>query len=273
MTEQVAEAIARPFLRWAGGKSWLARQWDELFAELPGGRYHEPFLGGASVFLSLEMENARLSDLNEDLVETYQQVRDDVETVISHLGDHRNTERYYYSVRASRPKTPAKRAARFIYLNQTSFNGIYRVNLNGVYNVPYGHRSTDFIQDENLRRVSERLQGCTITSSDFEEAALQADKNDFVFLDPPYTVSHNYNGFIKYNQKLFSMEDQQRLARLIRELRSKGTKYLLTNAAHPVIAELFECGDTRLELRRTTLIGGKNAKRGYSTEYIFTNLV
>jgi DNA adenine methylase len=226
-----------------GGKSWLARQWDELFAELPSGTYHEPFLGGASVFLALPTRNALLSDLNEDLVETYEQVRDDVEAVIGHLQEHRNTEKYYYSVRSSRPKIPAKRAARFIYLNQTSFNGIYRVNLNGVYNVPYGHRSKHFVEEENLRSVSAQLQGCTITAADFEDSALRASKNDFVFLDPPDTVSHNHNGFIKYNQKLFSMEDQHRLARVVAKLRSRGSKYLLTNAAHPVIAELFDCGD------------------------------
>ena len=145
------------------------------------------------------------------------------------------------------------------------------MNLNGEYNVPFGHRSTRVLDASNLRLVSDRLQNCELTSSDFTAAARSAGEGDLVFLDPPYTVSHNHNGFIKYNQKLFSMEDQHRLASLVDRLREVGANYILTNAAHPTIAALFDRGESRYELTRTNVIGGLQAARGRSSEYVFTN--
>ena len=134
---------------------------------------------------------------------------------------------------------------RFLDLNQTSFNGIYRANLNGDYNVPYGHRSKDFFDAENLALVSERLQGCQLGCIDFEDVIRNVRSGDLVFLDPPYTVSHNKNGFIKYNQQLFSLDDQKRLRDLVDALNQKGAYYILTNAAHATIAEIFSNGDMR----------------------------
>lgn len=269
----------QPFLRWAGGKRWLVGQLPQLLGSFEFNAYHEPFLGGASVFLGLPLTGkpltgkAYLSDLNSELIQTYERVRDDVEGVADALESHVNTEEHYYAVRQCSPVDLTERAARFIFLNYASFNGIYRVNLKGVYNVPFGRR--EHIKPplrEQLRVVSAKLQGVELKADDFEGCLANVTTGDLVFLDPPYTVAHNHNGFVKYNQRLFSFEDQQRLSRLIDEIRSRQAYYILTNAAHSSIASLFEKGDSRIETSRKNIVGGKYAVRGYADEYLFTNL-
>ena len=264
---------AKPFLRWAGGKSWLLKHFDNLFPALKYSNYHEPFLGSAALFFHLRNEKySYLSDLNSELIETYLAVKEDVERVIVELKKFTNSKDDYYKIRDAKFRSDFKSAARFIYLNQTSFNGIYRVNLNGVYNVPYGFRSKNFFEPENLRIVSSRLQNSIINNSDFDLIKTNLKKGDLVFLDPPYTVTHNNNGFIKYNQKLFSLDDQYRLSSLIDFIQKKQAYYILTNAAHSKVEEIFEKGHDKIILKRASLIGGLNAKRGYYSEVIFSNL-
>ncbi len=265
--------IAKPFLRWAGGKTWLLKHLHELLPSNGFNNYHEPFLGGASIFLALNPRFSYLSDLNEELIGTYVTLRDFPEEIISCLSEHVNEEDYYYKLRESRPTDPVEKAAKFIYLNQTSFNGIYRVNLEGKYNVPFGHRSKNFLEPEKLRLVSDRLQNVEFQIGDFSIILENVRENDLVFLDPPYTVSHNNNGFIKYNHKLFSLDDQIRLSGVIDEIRNRGAYYILTNAAHMAIEEIFEKGDTRFIKSRASLIGGALAVRGSTEEYIFTNTI
>lgn len=263
----------KPFLRWAGGKSWLIKHLPSLLPVGGFNNYHEPFLGGGAFYLAVKPQNnSFLSDLNQDLVNTYVALRDDLLAVVCALEQHENTAVHYYNIRETVPEHPAEKAARFIYLNQTSFNGIYRVNLDGKYNVPYGNRSKDFLDPDNLARVSEELQDTQIHCRDFADVVQRVLPGDLVFLDPPYTVSHNKNGFIKYNQRLFSLDDQRRLRQVIDFLKDTGVYYILTNAAHATIAEIFDNGDTRRELSRTNVIGGKKATRGRSTEYLFTNI-
>ena len=260
-------------MRWAGGKSWLLKHLHKRFDMTSFKRLHEPFLGGAAFFLASDrVEEAFLSDLNQELIETYVAVRDELPAVLRALRKHKNTADYYYRLRASAPRTLAGRAARFIYLNQTSFNGIYRVNLEGRYNVPYGHRSKNFFEPGNLKRVGARLQGVNLQARDFAAALDNVKAGDLVFLDPPYTISHNKNGFIKYNQNLFSLEDQHRLAGVVASIKARGAFYVLTNAAHATIAEIFGNGDQRYELSRSSVVGGKKAKRGRTTEFLFTNV-
>lgn len=213
-----------------------------------------------------------LSDLNAELIDTYVALRNDVEKVISELKKFKNTSEEYYKVRGASYKTEFKRAAKFIYLNQTSFNGIYRVNLKGEYNVPYGYRSVSIYNADNLRITSKLLENATIKTDDFSIVTKNVKRNDLVFLDPPYTVNHNNNGFIKYNQKLFSLEDQYRLSDVISEIKSKGAFYILTNAAHKTVEKIFEKGDNKVKLKRASLIGGVNATRGNFEELIFTNV-
>nr|WP_319273521.1 Dam family site-specific DNA-(adenine-N6)-methyltransferase [uncultured Draconibacterium sp.] len=264
---------AKPFLRWAGGKTWLIKHFPLITNDRSFNNYHEPFLGGASIFFHLQPANrAFLSDINPKLIETYNCIKDDVEKVISILKQFRNTEEDYYRIRGAKYGSEFKRAARFIYLNQTSYNGIYRENLRGEYNVPYGHRTKNFLDSENLMQVSRSLQKAEILKADFRTVLERINENDLVFLDPPYTVSHNKNGFIKYNKNLFSLEDQYKLKEVIDEINERGAFYILTNAAHSKIDEIFSYNNKKLELPRASLIGGANAKRGQITEFIFTNI-
>jgi DNA adenine methylase len=264
----------RPLLRWAGGKRWLLPSMSALIATTEVHNYHEPFVGGAAVFFGLSIgTKAYLSDLNIDLIDTYKQVRDEPEEVWRFLRRYKNTENIYYAVRSAKPRSDVSRAARFIFLNHASFNGIYRVNLAGQYNVPYGHRkSYNPPRLEDLQNASVRLRSAVLAVGDFSSAGENIGPGDLVFLDPPYTVAHNNNGFVRYNDKLFSFEDQHRLSKMIDMIRALGAYYILTNAAHQSIAELFEKGDRRIETLRKNAVGGAAAARGTATEYLFTNL-
>lgn len=265
--------IVKPFLRWAGGKTWLIKHLNQILFDKEFNNYHEPFLGGGAIFFALAPKNASyLSDANAELVNTYLQIRNSPITVIAELKTYKNTSDFYYYLRNKVVDEPIEQAAKFIYLNQTSYNGLYRVNQQGVYNVPYGQRTKDFLEEEKLLQASRRLQQSTITHGDFTNIAERIQKGDLVFLDPPYTVSHNNNGFIKYNQNLFSLEDQYRLSKFIDYIKSIGAFYLLTNAAHKTILEIFDKGDRMMQLDRASLIGGEKANRGRVSEYIFTNI-
>lgn len=235
--------------------------------------YHEPFLGGGSIFFHLGPRRAFLSDLNGELILTYKAIRDNVELVIDQLRRYENSQEFYYEIRNARFDNDYERASQFIYLNQTSFNGIYRVNLKGEYNVPYGYRTKDFFEPDCLREASARLKSASVFDSDFSGIIENVKKRDLVFLDPPYTVTHNHNGFIKYNKKLFSLEDQIKLAELIDKIRSKGAYYILTNAAHAKVKEIFDRSERVQALERASLIGGKEAKRGKFKEYVFSNVM
>lgn len=237
------------------------------------GTYHEPFLGGGSVFFGLPIvARARLTDRNSRLIETYRAVRDAPEQVIGYLRTYENTESFYYFVREQTFEDAFERAAQFIYLNQTSFNGIYRVNLKGTYNVPFGHRSKPFLDVETINLASRKLKNVQLCSEDFYEGVSEVRAGDFVFLDPPYTVSHNKNGFIKYNEKLFALDDLYRLRDYIVEIKARGAFYLMTNAAHDDVRAIFDVGDTVIEASRASLVGGRGAQRGAVGEFIFTNL-
>lgn len=245
-----------------------------LVGELQFGAYHEPFLGGASVFLGIrQFPKAFLRDSNTELIATYRAVRDHPKQIAELVRGYSNDSKTYYEVRASQPEDKIEIAARFLYLNHTSFNGIYRVNLGGVYNVPFGNRPSPQIPTaEHLGDVSKRLKQAKLGTGDFARCIKRVKEGHLVFLDPPYTVAHNHNGFIKYNQRLFSFDDQKRLSRLIDEIKERGAYYILANAAHESIANLFGKGDTLIETSRRNSIGGINAVRGNATEYLFTNL-
>ncbi|OCT16859.1 DNA adenine methylase [Paenibacillus pectinilyticus] len=267
-------AIIEPFIRWAGGKTWLVKSLDQIIGNLQYRRYYEPFIGGGAIFFAMDhRHNCYLSDLNKELIDTYIAVRDMPEAVISRFIGYNNTSDDYYRIRSLNPDDQVEKAARFIYLNQTSYNGLYRVNRQGQYNVPYGRREKWTYDINKIITASQKLQKVKLQCFDFEGYKYRIKENDLVFLDPPYTVSHNNNGFIKYNQNLFSINDQYRLSRYIDFIKRKGAYYILTNAAHPVIREIFQRdGDRILELDRQSLIGGKEAARTKVSEYVFTNI-
>lgn len=272
-TPATDERVPSP-LRWAGGKRWLLPTINDLIGDTDIAAYHEPFLGGASVFLGLpQFSKAHVGDMNAALIATYRAIRDHPEELAEAICRPANDSESYYEMRESSPDGAVQRAARFIYLNHTSFNGIYRVNLAGKYNVPFGDRSSRKIPTaEHLLKISERLQGATLHHRDFAKCISNVERGDLVFLDPPYTVAHNFNGFVKYNQRLFSFDDQRRLSGLVDAVKEKGGYYVLTNARHESIAKLFDKGDTVIETSRKNVIGGVGAERGSATEYLFTNL-
>lgn len=282
MTEvQIATSLAidsstriTPFLRWAGGKRWLVPDVLKLLGESEVNNYHEPFLGGGAIFFALAPKGqVYLSDLNLDLITVYKQVRDKPARVAELLGNYENTSDCYYEVRAATPVNDEELAARFIFLNHTSFNGIFRVNLRGEYNVPYGNRQHLNMPDQEwLEHASAKLQGVELHGRSFEVSLGHVQKGDLVFLDPPYTVAHNNNGFIKYNQHLFSFEDQKLLAKTIKEIADRGAHFILTNAAHKSIDELFSPLGRKIKVARRNSVGGLKAGRGRVDEYVFTNL-
>ena len=260
-----------PFLRWAGGKRWLLKQLHNYLPVDGFNQYHEPFIGGGSIFFHLQPEKAFISDLNKELIDSYMAVQQDVELVIDFLKDFKNTEEDYYQIRPVKFDDFFQEAARFIYLNQTSFNGIYRVNLNGEYNVPYGKRHNFKFNYDNLRKASKSIKNTNFSSGDFSNIMQNVKKGDLVFLDPPYTVTHNSNGFIQYNQKIFSLSEQYRLSEMIDKVKDIGAYYILTNAAHPEVVNIFQKDDPIFEVSRSSAIGGIGSKRGKYAELIMTN--
>lgn len=267
------EFRAVPFLKWAGGKAWLTRLYNQI-APVDFGNYHEPFLGGGAMFFHTRPKaKVFLSDANQELINTYQQVRDSVNEVIGVLETLQNTEEDYYCIRGTDFEESHKRAARVIYLNHTCFNGVYRVNRKGQFNVPYGHKlyKPELFNYDNLKLVSGLLEIAQIEARDFEDGKGEIKEGDFVFLDPPYVVSGNKNGFAQYNQTPFSWSDQGRLARYVSYIKSQGAYYILTNAKHPDVADLFRELDKPITVQRANKVGGKGSAGRKIQEYVFTN--
>lgn len=270
MSEQ--KASFKPFLRWAGGKNWLIKYLPELIGNLDYNDYHEPFVGGGSVFFALNPERAFLSDSNEELIIAYRALRDNPDAVISQIEKWNVSEKQYYEIRALESDSDIVRSARFIYLNRTSFNGIWRVNKDGKYNVPYGHNDDYKFNYERIRSAALALENASITCRDYTESMKMVKKGDLVFIDPPYTVSHNNNGFIEYNKKLFDLDDQHALRLNIDEISKRGAYFILTNAAHETVKKIFDGVGTVHELHRHCGLGGRSAKRQTIGECIFTNI-
>ena len=174
---------------------------------------------------------------------------------------------HYYDVRANVPLGPYARAARFIYLNRTCWNGLYRVNRNGLFNVPIGTRHT-VIRNVDLSRVSELLRRVELMAEDFEVVIDRAGMHDLLFVDPPYTVKHNNNNFIKYNEKLFSWDDQLRLKEALMRAKGRGAKIVLTNALHPIVRKVFGELGTTMIVRRQSLIAADSYRRKNCEELV-----
>lgn len=266
------------FLRWTGSKKWLLKEIDNYIPK-SFNNYHEPFLGGGSVYFyvkNLPSINRKffISDINEDLINAYVQIKDNLDSLIKKLKSFKNNSESYYKIRDIKPRTPINKAAKFIYLNRTSFNGIYRVNSRGEYNVPYGKRdNVDIVTKSLLEKVSDNLKHTKIDCIPFNEIIKNIQKNDFVFLDPPYTVSHENNGFIEYNQKLFSWDDQIALRDLIINLINRKINFLLTNASHDSIRELYK-DLPHIEIKtisRHCKVGGRTHTRKTYNELLIFN--
>lgn len=268
----------KPVLRWAGGKRWLTKH-IEPFLPQDINNYHEPFFGSGAIFFHIKDRainmngKCYLSDSNENLINFYKVLQSDTTLLIDQLMQYENNEETYYNLRSKQTDNRIEKAAIFYYLNRTSFNGLYRVNLKGKYNVPYGYKTyPKFIDTNVLNLASKTLSKEIIFSGDFYSSLANIKENDFVFIDPPYTVAHNRNGFIKYNKALFSIEDQVRLKKFIEDIARKNAYYFLTNAFHENIFKIFSPNSNVYELNRTSLISAKPTSRGLVEEYIFTNI-
>lgn len=231
--------------------------------------YFEPFLGSGAVFFHLLPPKGFLSDLNSELINVYRSIRERPDLVERYLKRHaaKHSREYYYSLRSSKPLSQYACAARTIYLNRTCWNALYRVNLSGEFNVPIGTKSSVILPTDDFYRVSAILDNIEIGVCDFEEAIDRAGKNDFVFVDPPYTVKHNSNGFVKYNEKIFSWADQLRLKLAVDRAVSRGAKVLLTNADHESIRLLYREYPSQI-FSRKSVIAGRPAARGEYQELV-----
>jgi DNA adenine methylase len=234
-----------PFLRWAGGKRQLKRI---LLAFLPldvsERTYHEPFLGGGSLFFALQPKAATLSDANKHLIRCYEFVRDEPELVARHLRFHarENTKAHYYRVREeyNNSEFSAAQAARFIYLNKSCFNGIFRVNTKGKFNVPYGWKESPAIPTENdLVGIAAVLKNASLKASSYEQALENTSKGDFIYLDPPYPPLNGTAYFTHYTIDRFSVQDQTKLADCVNELDKGRCLFMISNADTPLIRRLY----------------------------------
>lgn len=269
---ELVQPSVKPFVKWPGGKQWLANAAPLLVPAKWGmGRYYEPFVGGAAFFFALEPAYATLSDRNRELMMTYRAIRSDADAVIRLLERYPYDEDFYYRMRDTSPRSEAVVAARLLYLNRTCWNGLYRVNRKGRFNTPFGRFVNPTICDSGRLRASARLLHRTrLRDGDFAEVVAEATRGDLVYFDPPYITGHQHNGFLKYNAPLFSWEDQQRLAQIAKELSGRGVHVLISNADHLTVRQLY-AGFHCYRVRRKSLIAGPVDSRGVVTEVLVSS--
>jgi DNA adenine methylase len=253
-----------PFLRWPGGKRWIAKLIADVVQARLRNVYFEPFLGGAAVFFFLRPGKAVLSDLNLELINTYKIVRAQPREVVEALRRLQVSSASYYHVRSHLPSNSLRRAARFLYLNRTAFSGMYRVNKKGDFNVPYGggDRTPELLLHTTLiKDASAALRKAKLKNCDFEDAIDSARGGDVVYCDPTYTVTHDQNGFIRYNECNFSWADQERLAKAARRARRRGAAVIVSNAHHKEIKKIYSNAKFQVLTRQSTLSADPDKRR------------
>ncbi len=261
-----------PFLKWAGGKRWLTSGFSDIFPDSYN-TYIEPFLGSGAVFFQLNPNKAILSDSNADLVNTYEAIRTNHCLVKRYLSGHQksHSKEHYYDMRSKTSSSKYVQAARFIYLNRTCWNALYRVNLKGEFNVPIGTKTSVLRKDDNFLGVAGKLSNASLRISDFEPIIKSAKKGDFLFVDPPYTVKHNLNGFVKYNEKIFTWSDQIRLCDSLVGASDRGVLVLMTNANHESIREIYKENFSIETKSRKSVIAASASNRSITTELLVSN--
>lgn len=285
--DKVAEIIAerpKPFVKWVGGKRQLLKQFRRMGLYPPDGfdptknAYFEPFVGGGAVFFDLLPHTAYLSDMNFDLVTTYNVIKNDVESLIASLKKHVYSKEYFLQVRAQKvvDLIPLEVASRFIYLNRTCFNGMYRVNSKGEFNVPFGKYDNPLICDEvNLRKVSKALQGVEIQHHDYKEAVKNAKKGDFIYFDPPYHPMSVTASFTSYTKEAFGEKEQLQLRDTFLDLHKRGCFVMLSNSnadfINKIYSELSLEGVIVHKVDAGRAINSKAEGRGKTKEVLITN--
>lgn len=261
-----------PFLKWPGGKRWLTEQLLRPFADETQATYYEPFLGGGALFFALQPDRAVLSDINDNLVRTYQAVRDNPAAVRERLAKLPVSKEDYYRIRGESPDSRNRSAARFLYLNRTCFGGLYRENKKGDFTVPYGggeRTPRKLLDTAILEHASRTLQSARLRTQDFRVSLRAAGEGDSVYCDPPYTVAHNGNGFIRYNERLFSWDDQMLLAEEAKRAARRGAFVVVSNANHPAIVELYR-GCHIDVVSRLSSVSVQAKHRGLTSELVIT---
>lgn len=262
----------KPFIKWAGGKSQLISQFKKHFPK-KFKTYYEPFLGGGAVYFHLKPESSALWDINHHLIDTYLCVRDELEDLLPLLAAHQqlHCKGHYYAVRAQNSGSDLERAARFIYLNKTCFNGLYRENSKGLFNVPIGSHKKPLIYDpDNLRQVSNQLQSAQIKLGSFESVLEYATNEDFVYFDPPYHPVSATSNFTAYTCNGFNDLDQSRLRHTFRILADRGVPIALSNSDCSFIWDLYAEFDIH-EVVATRRINSVAEGRGQINELLITS--
>ena len=279
---KIVEDKPKPFVKWVGGKRQLLKQFRELNLYPPecfnpeSNTYFEPFVGGGAVFFDLLPKHAELSDTNRELVVAYNVIKDNVDGLIKSLKKHIYNKEYYLEVRAQdiNELSDIEIASRFIFLNRTGFNGMYRVNKSGQFNVPFGRYKNPLICDENnLRKVSEALQGITITHRDYKDVLELAKIGDFIYFDPPYYPLNPTSSFTAYTAKGFFEKEQIELRDTFVKLHERGCFVMLSNSDTPFINELYSGleGVSINKIIAGRAINSKGSKRGKINEVLITN--
>lgn len=275
--------MIQPFLKWAGGKRQLL---PEIRKYIPKNflHYYEPFIGAGAVLFDLQPKQATINDVNHELINIYEVIRDDVDGLLKDLRRHKNESDYFYEIRSlDRSEDYAslsavERASRLIYLNKTCYNGLYRVNSKGQFNAPFGkYHSPNIVNEDVLRDVSDYLNRANIKmrNVDFAEAVQEAKKGDFIYFDPPYDPLSETASFTSYSNKGFTRADQKRLRDLYVELHERGCYVLLSNSDTPFIRELYEKITPKINVvsvQATRAINSQAAKRGKIGELLVTNM-
>ena len=275
--KQKREKPIKPFLRWAGGKTrsipFLKSHLPKNFSSIK--KCYEPFLGAGSLFFNLKPDHAILSDLNEDLIECYRAIKKKSELISKYLSGHlkENSEDYYKKMRIkyNRSKNSMSKAALFIYLNKTCFNGIWRVNKKGEFNVPYGHKEPPSLPTkDHLINIAKALSNAELYNLDYEEALKNAGEGDFVYLDPPYPPLNKTSNFAHYTKERFTKEDQKRVVKVSKKLSKKGCLVMISNSSIDFIRSLYkeDFNIYELELWRWIRADGKRYK---IKEVVITN--
>ena len=282
---RIPEAVeAAPFLKWAGGKRDLLEQYGPLFPAGPVRAYFEPFVGSGAVFFALRgrgfAAHYHLSDANEELINVYRVVQGDLAGLIARLREHQrcHSEDYYYRVRDQDREPgwpdgvgPTERAARMIYLNRTCYNGLWRVNSAGRFNVPVGrYRRPRILDEPRLRAAARALEGVCLNCLPFAEAVAGAQAGDFVYFDPPYVPASHTANFTSYNPDGFGPAQQAALARTFRDLHKRGCRVMLSNSNTPLVRELYR-GFRLVEVRARRRINSRSDGRGPVGELVVLN--
>ena len=267
------------FVKWAGGKKQLLGQFEKFFPKKIE-RYFDPFVGGGAVAFyllktHLEIKKIYLSDINEELIITYNALKNNIEELISLLKEYKlkHNKEFYYKIRAEDVKKLSKVqiAARFIYLNKTCFNGLYRVNSKGGFNVPMGsYKNPAVCSEDELREISQLLQKDDVTVKQFYDAIKESKSGDFVYFDPPYYPLNGKSSFTTYTKDNFLEKEQEHLAKTFKELDKKGCKVMLSNSDTDFIKSLYKEYTINLVSARR-MINCDATKRGVINEVVITN--